>query len=251
MEKHGFSFLLVLSIIAAPLGAAAFVFSFEPSRYFSNFAPAFDGYVPPRDIGMIVEQTQAATVGVSCEVPGGKKQDFGSGWALELPRRETQFKPGFITSIVTNMHVVDRCVLNPMAELKVRKFLGKWHEAYIIRFDKENDLALLATRAKIPALDLSQWPPYPGYWTMAVGNADGYEGSVAIGTALNLYEQEVLITNNISSGNSGGPLVDNMGDVVGIVTWSSRNEQYNGAKSLDAMCAVIIECDGESFWEYN
>ena len=251
MENSDLRFLLVLSIVTAPLAAGAFIFSFEPSRYFSNFSPANDGYVPPRDIGMIIEQVQASTVGVLCEIPGNKNQDFGSGWALELPGQETQFKPGFFTSIVTNMHVIDRCVLNPKAEVKIRKFLGKWHEAYIIRFDKKNDLALLATKAKISPLELSEWPPYPGYWTMTVGDADGYEGSVAIGTVLNNYKKEVLITNNLSSGNSGGPLVDNMGSVVGIVTWSSRNEQYNGAKSLDAMCAKIIECAGESFWDYD
>jgi serine protease Do len=84
---------------------------------------------------------------------------------------------------------------------------------------------------------------------MAVGNADGYEGSVAIGTVLNLLRTEVLITNNVSSGNSGGPLVDNEGNVIGIVSWSSRNQQYNGAMSLDAMCVAIIECEGEEFWD--
>jgi S1-C subfamily serine protease len=86
---------------------------------------------------------------------------------------------------------------------------------------------------------------------MAVGTADGYEGSVAIGTALNLLDTEILITNNISSGNSGGPLIDNEGNVVGVVTWSSSREQYNGAKSLDAMCAVIIPCEGKTFWTWE
>ena len=86
---------------------------------------------------------------------------------------------------------------------------------------------------------------------MAVGYADGYEGSVAIGTVLNLLETEVLITNNVSSGNSGGPLVDNEGNVIGVVSWSSQDQQYNGAMSLDAMCREIIECEGETFWEWE
>ena len=44
--------------------------------------------------------------------------------------------------------------------------------------------------------------------------------------------------------------------VVGVVTWGKEVEQYNGAKSLDAMCAKILECkheiDGEkTWWDYS
>ncbi len=250
MENHSLRFLLVLTLITAPLAAGAFVFGFQSSSHFSAFSPERDGYVPPRDIVGIVEKSQESTVGVSCKAPG-RKGKYGSGWALELSSKETRFKPGFVTSIVTNHHVIDRCVLDPDAVVKVRKFEGKWSDAYIIRFDAENDLALLATRRKIPPLRLSEWAPFPGYWSMAVGYADGYEGSVAIGTVLNLLETEVLITNNVSSGNSGGPLVDNEGNVIGVVSWSSQDQQYNGAMSLDAMCSKIIECEGKYFWDWE
>jgi S1-C subfamily serine protease len=67
---------------------------------------------------------------------------------------------------------------------------------------------------------------------------------------LNVTDTEVLITANVSAGNSGGPLVDNEGNVIGTVSWSSKLEQYNGAMSLDAMCAKILSCDGEYYWEF-
>jgi S1-C subfamily serine protease len=86
---------------------------------------------------------------------------------------------------------------------------------------------------------------------MALGSADGYEGSVAFGSVLNSNEYEILITANISGGNSGGPLVDNEGRVVGTTSWSSTKEQYNGAMSLNAMCRKIIECDGKYYWDYE
>jgi hypothetical protein len=65
-----------------------------------------------------------------------------------------------------------------------------------------------------------------------------------------------LITNNVSGGNSGGPLVDNEGVVVGIVSWLKDDEQYNGAKSLDAFCAKILDCkyefeDEKTWWDYS
>ena len=31
--------------------------------------------------------------------------------------------------------------------------------------------------------------------------------------------------------------------------WGNRKEHYNGAKSLIAMCAKILEYDGEFYWE--
>jgi S1-C subfamily serine protease len=254
MEKQGLRFLLILSIITAPLAAGAFLFSFESSSNFSNHAPAYDGYVPPRDIGAIVDATEASTVVIWCDVEGKKADSYGSGWAIDLPEDEEKLRDGFSSLIVTNHHVIEDCTSDSGGELKVAKSLPKWREGYVIRFDKKNDLALLGFVAKVPPLDLSKWPPNPGYWTMAVGAADGYVGSVAIGTTLNLLDTEILITNNISSGNSGGPLVDNEGNVVGIVTWSSTREQYNGAKSLDAMCAVIIKCEngnGKYFWDWD
>ena len=63
--------------------------------------------------------------------------------------------------------------------------------------------------------------------------------------SLNLKYEDILITANISHGNSGGPLVDNEGLVVGTNTFSAIGEQYNGSKSLDSMCAKIIKCDGK------
>jgi S1-C subfamily serine protease len=90
---------------------------------------------------------------------------------------------------------------------------------------------------------------------MAFGSADGYEGSIAIGNVLNTTVSQVLITNNISHGNSGGPLIDNEGNVIGVIT-SGSDEQYNIAVSLDAFCAKILDCeyvtDGDkTWWDYS
>ena len=73
---------------------------------------------------------------------------------------------------------------------------------------------------------------------MAFGSADGREGSVAFGSVLNTTVSQVLITNESASGNSGEPLIDNEGNLVGVKTASSH-EQYNISISQDALCARI------------
>ena len=89
---------------------------------------------------------------------------------------------------------------------------------------------------------------------MTLGSAAGYEGSVSFGNIMNTEVLNVLITNNISEGSSGGPLIDNEGKVVGIVTWGAKTEgeQFNGARNLDTFCLKIIKCehfyDGEKTW---
>ena len=84
---------------------------------------------------------------------------------------------------------------------------------------------------------------------MALGSADGYEGSVSFGAVMNTTDDQILITANISPGSSGGPLIDNEGLVIGTTSWGNETEQYNGAKSLNAMCAEILKCEGEFYWE--
>ena len=83
---------------------------------------------------------------------------------------------------------------------------------------------------------------------MVAGSADGYEGSIAFGSVLNMNDKQVLITANASHGNSGGPVIDNEGRVIGTLTSGSTKEQYNVATSLDAMCDKIISCDGKFYW---
>jgi hypothetical protein len=249
-ETDSNKFIACLAIIATPFALGAFLLSWAPAMQYSNEDPAGDGYVPPRSIQRLVDTTQASTVTVFCEPAVGKGTQ-GTAWAIKL---ETDVSKDYPTTLITNHHVIEDCIDNN-SEVTINLLFEERIKAVIVEWDKENDLAVLATTKKLPVLALSDNIPWPGYWVMALGSADGYEGSVAFGNVLNLTYNEILITNNISGGNSGGPLVDNEGAVVGIITWGQEIEQYNGAKSLDAFCAKILECqyeiEGEKmWWEY-
>ena len=244
-------FVAFLAIIATPFALGAFLMTWAPAGQYANEDPAGDGYVPPRSIQNLVDRTQESTVTVWCE-PAVGMNSMGSAFALEL---ETDVSDEYPTTLITNHHVIEDCI-GVEHELLIALPYQDKEEAVIVKWDEENDIAVIATKKKLPALGLSENATWPGYWVMAVGSADGYEGSVAFGNVLNVYYNDILITNNISHGNSGGPLIDNEGVVVGVVTWGKDTEQYNGARSLDAFCAKILKCeyefDGEkTWWDYS
>ena len=242
-ESPATKFIASILIIVAPFAMGAFFLSWGPSNQYALTNPRDDGYVQPRDIGGLVENTVRSTVTVYCDIP--KNETLGSAWAVTL---EGNAYKKYDSVFITNHHVIDDCI-GKEQYLTVARLFAKKIPAKIVTLDKKNDLAVIVADIKIPTLKLSENLPYPGYWTMVVGSADNYEGSVAYGAVMNLNATEVLVTANASHGNSGGPVVDNEGRVIGTLTNGYDGEQYNVAKSLDAMCAKIVKCDGKYYWE--
>ncbi len=241
---HANMAMSVFLVLILALGA---IFAWGPITQYRNTDPKFDGYVQPRSIATLVELVQESTVTIYCEFGSDGDYEIGTGWALDIETAKEQEYP---TALVTNHHVIKNC-LNGKGKIFVEALEGSKFPAIIDNWDAENDLAIVATKLKLTPLELSPNIPRPGYWVMAIGTADGYEGSVAFGNVLNISDTEVLITAAISSGNSGGPLVDNEGKVIGTNSWSATKEQYNGAKSLDAMCIGIMQCDRETYWDWD
>ena len=233
-----------IAVVALLLGGGGVYLGIGPYLNYNNTDPENDGYVQPRGLQNLVSRVLESTVTITCDID--KKEYFtkGSGWAIDLPIKD---KKKYLSVIITNHHVIEDCIGNE-GELRVKTYFGNDYAADVDRWDKKNDLAVVMTEAKVEPLTLSQAIPYPGYWVMAAGTPNGYEGSVAFGNVLNGTDTEVLITAPVSHGNSGGPLVDNEGNVVGTNTWNQKGEQYNGAYSLDAMCKKIMKCDGKFYW---
>jgi S1-C subfamily serine protease len=202
--------------------------------------------VPPRGIEKLITKVQESTVTIFCE-PNDPKilGSFGSGWAIDLEHKQGKRYP---TTLITNHHVIDEC-LDGKGKVRVAGLYGDKYQAVIDNWDEENDLASIASALEVTPLKLSKYEPYAGYWVAAIGSADGYEGSVAFGNVLNGTTLEILMTAPLSHGNSGGPLVDNEGNVVGTNTFGRIDEQYNGAMSLNALCVKIMECEEDVFWK--
>jgi len=133
---------------------------------------------------------------------------------------------GFIVSpdgyIVTNAHVVDGAKTVTVKLTDRREFTAK-----VIGADKRTDIALIKIDAKtpLPALDLSHPAPVKqGEWVIAIGSPFGFENSVTAGIVSGVHralpggQMTPFIQTDVAvnPGNSGGPLLNAAGQVVGV-----------------------------------
>lgn len=130
--------------------------------------------------------------------------------------------------IITNFHVVDNARAIEVSLPDKRSF-----EARIVATDPATDLALLKVDSKrpLPYLEFGNSDSLRvGEWVLAIGNPFNLETTVTAGivsaTARNINTQSgkvsieslIQIDAAVNSGNSGGPLIDLDGRLVGINT---------------------------------
>ena len=215
---------------------------------------AGDLYAPPENLGRLIDQVRASTVTILC------KDSQGSGWVVSLDgfgddasEEDLALDRKYPNEVVTNHHVIEECVDEPTS---VRARAGaEEYDAYLYTWDEENDLALVAIAQDVPFLEVSKQPG-PGWWAMAVGTPYGLEGSVSIGNVMNIEDFEVYSTSLLNSGNSGGPMVNSQGEVMGTSTATRIGEEdpqdWNIAVGSPALCVEVVLCEGddtEFFWD--
>lgn len=154
-------------------------------------------------------------------------QGGDQGGPAPQKRRATALGSGFIISadgyIVTNNHVIDGA-----DEISVRFHDGETLDAELIGRDPKTDVALLKVEPKDNDLPFVKWGDLDsariGDWAMAIGNPFGLGGTVTAGivSARNRdinqgpYDDFIQTDASINRGNSGGPLFNLDGDVIGI-----------------------------------
>ncbi|MEO7538399.1 MAG: tetratricopeptide repeat protein, partial [Pyrinomonadaceae bacterium] len=131
--------------------------------------------------------------------------------------------------IITNRHVIERATRVVIHLLDGKKFFARG----VIALDGEGDLALL--KVEIPAnlavpLPIVRAVPQEGESVVVVGNPYGLEGSVSDGIVsavreISGYGKIIQITAPISPGSSGSPVVNMLGQVIGVATLQAAEGQ--------------------------
>jgi S1-C subfamily serine protease len=171
----------------------------------------------------IYKAAHLATVNITSVV-------WREGWFFQLyPEKGTG--SGFIISpdgrILTNFHVI-----LGGSQLTATLANKKQYKARVLGRDQRNDLALIKIepRESLPVLKLGDSDPLQvGQKVLAIGNPFGLEGTLTTGVVSSLgrsiqdengrtLEGMIQTDAAINFGNSGGPLLDSHGNVIGINT---------------------------------
>lgn len=188
--------------------------------------------ISPAVVNITTSTTVAANTGPQGIVPEGSPfedffDDFGNR-GDGSPRRSSALGSGFVISadgyVVTNNHVIEGA-----DEILIEFFAGGELPATVVGTDPNTDIALL----KVEAIDLpfvefgnSDGPgSRVGEWVLAMGNplGQGFSVSAGIVSARNralsgTYDDYIQTDAAINRGNSGGPLFNMDGEVIGVNT---------------------------------
>jgi serine protease Do len=210
-----------------------------------SIAPAPGRFAALPDFASLAEQYGPAVVNVTV-VAKSQQVDFPGGGGggpspndpfFEFFRRFGQPMPrgnqppargegsGFIVSpdgyIMTNAHVVDNA-----DEVTVKTTDRREYNAKVVGVDEQSDVAVLKIEAKnLPTVRLGDPSKLrPGEWVVAIGSPFGFENSVTAGIVSATsrampggnYTPFIQTDVAVNPGNSGGPLFNLNGEVVGI-----------------------------------
>src|SRR5687768_525968 len=167
----------------------------------------------------LVKRVKPAVVAIATYDTNGEAVMTGSGFFL---------RPG---QVVTNLHVVRGAV---RAEIKTLDGKGKMFPVNgVLAIDEEGDLALLSVDMPLERArtsELASELPDEGEQIFVMGNPLKLEGSVSDGIVSAVREvpnsyRIIQITAPISHGNSGSPVFNLRGQVLGVVTVKVTNGQ--------------------------
>ncbi|WP_373005691.1 Do family serine endopeptidase [Hyphomonas sp.] len=220
---------------------AAFILPVSAQGSLSRPLDGLDEKVQPQNFRDLSKRLMPAVVNISTQqtiAPNGLPT-FPEGSPMErfnefFGRDEDGFQrqgslgSGFVISpdgiIITNNHVIDNA-----DEIEINFSDGRVLEATLVGRDRDTDLAVLKvnSRTPLPFVDLADSDHAEvGDWVIAIGNPFGFGGSVSAGIIsarnrdLNSGRSDDFIQTDaaINRGNSGGPLFNLGGEVVGVNT---------------------------------
>ncbi|MBS1794330.1 MAG: tetratricopeptide repeat protein [Acidobacteria bacterium] len=165
----------------------------------------------------LVKRIKPSAVAIETFDAKGNTLSRGSGFFVESDK------------VITNRHVIEKSNRVEIHLINGKKFPVKG----VLAVDGEGDLALLQVdvpEGMAPPLPIVQRVPLEGESIVVVGNPYGLEGSVSNGIVsavreISGYGKIIQITAPISPGSSGSPVVNMLGQVIGIATLQAAEGQ--------------------------
>ena len=160
--------------------------------------------------------------------PGSPFEDLFKEFGTPQEKKASALGSGFIIDkkgiVVTNNHVIKGA-----EDILIRTDDGKEYKAKVLGADPLSDLAVLKIESNdkfIPVKFGNSDKARIGDWVIAIGNPLGLSGTVTSGIisarnrdiGMNRYEDFIQTDASINVGNSGGPLFNMEGEVIGINT---------------------------------
>jgi serine protease Do len=176
--------------------------------------------------------------------------DLGPRFQLDTPRRGEG--SGFIIdadgSILTNNHVIDRA-----ERINVKLSDGRTLRAHVVGSDPDTDIALIKVDGQtgLPVAPLGDSSALRmGEWVVAIGDPLGYEHSVTVGVVSYIgrklfdasLDSYIQTDAAINFGNSGGPLINTRGQVIGInAAISARGSSIGFAVPINLASSILSQ----------
>ena len=207
-------------------------------------------YDQPENLGNLIELSKKNIVQVWCLINKETGESYtGTGWPLETA-------DGVV--YITNHHVVDGCETSGNNSVQLldgdSPETGTFWPAEVIAYDQSKDLAVITSDLNLESFKTSS-DAETGHWVMAVGNPLGLIKSVNFGSVTNFNEVDpwwaskidaIYTDAAINEGNSGGPLINSAGEVIGIISGMSSDAQnLNFAIKTKELCSRLFNCDND------
>jgi serine protease Do len=209
------------------------IFSFSFNSAISNSIPVSFADLAEKLMPSVVNISTTQTIKTTNNQlpfkfpPGSPFEEMFKDYQKPTERKASSLGSGFIIdkngTVITNNHVIQD------AEDILVKVGTKEYKAEVVGSDPYADIAVLKMKTKdifVPVSFGDSDKARVGDWVIAIGNPFGFSGTVTSGIIsarnrdinLTRYDDFIQTDASINQGNSGGPLFNMDGEVVGINT---------------------------------
>ena len=198
-------------------------------------------YADKPNVTQVVAKAREATFEVSCG------NSAGSGFGIVAPLPD-----GYKTAVLSASHIFADCDEGDKVTVTAA---GKDYAGVLYRKDPEggitteehetaNDVALIYLKYKLPALEAAP-AANAGDWAIVVGNPWDEINYATFGIITSVKHNQYATDAAINKGNSGGPVLDSNGRVLGLVSYKTFHSEHDlNSKNLSE---VLDSDDGMAY----